>query len=130
MDSQNANHLPRGSLISLRYINDAVVFTYFVVHKCLQTANTLMLYSLFYASFTLNGISQMSQQALQTILTKFLNPTINYSIISITSLSHSLLHTALAKSFSEPSGPLETVLIFGFCSVKRMRVIDSRRTGH
>ena len=34
------------------------------------------------------------------------------------------------KLFSEPSAPLEPVLISGFHSVKRMRVIVSPRMGH
>ena len=36
----------------------------------------------------------------------------------------------IANSFYEPNGPLEPVLISGFCSVKRMRVSDSPWTGH
>ena len=37
-----------------------------------------------------------------------------------------------AKSFYKPKvhSPLELVLIFGFCSVDKLRVIDSPWTGH
>ena len=52
-------------------------YTDLVVHECLQTADTLMLYSLLNVSSPLNGISQVSQQALKTIFTKLLNPTEN-----------------------------------------------------
>ena len=59
----------------------------------------------------------------QTLIThKIINFLLFFRAVKVYALG---LYASLLNPFTSLSGPLEPALISGFCSVKRMRVIDS-----